>query len=178
MQMTGFKKWLFLSLTGAIFLHFIFVWSIPYALMQIVILGSSKEVGANVIYHPPKIDKTSRDVVRPAPDLAYSTCAYNLSQGALEVTVPKSNAYSSVSFFANDTVNFFALNDRDIAGDSQKIILAAEGQQDIPPTSDALIIRSPSKKGLVLFRRVIPSKDLWSKIDAERRLASCTFLPL
>ncbi len=174
--MTGFLQWSFWNLGAAFGSHFVFVWMVPYVLMGVVIIGSAQENGPNTIYHPQRVTAESRTVVRPAPDLAYSTCSYDLGEGALAITVPKSAAYSSVSFFADDTVNFFALNDREIEGASQEVILMRESDRStiVPPTT--ISVRAPSTKGLVLFRRVIPSDDAWPAIDAERRKADCRLI--
>lgn len=174
--MSGFLKWIVWTVFAAVGLHFVLVWLVPYVLMGAVIIGASQQNGVNEIYQAPKVDQTSRTVVRPAPDLAYTTCAFDLRKGALAVTMPKSETYSSVSFFADDTVNFFALNDRAVEGVSQEIILMRESDRStiVPPT--AIGVRAPTTKGLVLFRRVIPSDDAWPAIDAERRKADCRLI--
>ncbi len=174
--MSSFLKWIVWVLIAAVGLHFVLLWLVPYVLMGAVIIGSSQQNGVNAIYHAPKVDQTARTVVRPAPDLAYTTCAFDLRDGALEVTMPKSQTYSSVSFFTDDTTNFFALNDREVEGASQTIILMRESDRStiVPPT--AIGVRAPTTKGLVLFRRVIPSEDMWPVIDAERRKADCKLI--
>lgn len=171
--MTSFLKWIVWTAVAALGLHVVIVWAIPYALIGAVMLGAAQQNGYNTLYHAPKVDQTARTVVRPAPDLAYSICSYDLSDGALSVTMPKSTNYSSVSFFANDTVNFFALNDREVEGDAQDIVLMRESDRTtiVPPT--AIGVRAPSTRGLVLFRRVITSDDAWPLVDAERRKADC-----
>jgi len=174
--MSGFLKWALWVLIAATGLHVVIVWAIPYVLIGAVMIGSAQQNGYNEIYHAPKVDQTARTVVRPAPDLAYSICSYDVSEGALSVTMPTSSAYSSVSFFANDTVNFFALNDREVEGGAQEIILMRETDRStiVPPT--AIGVRAPSTKGLVLFRRVITSDDAWPLVDQERRRADCNLI--
>ena len=174
--MNGLTKWLVWTLLGALGLHVLLVWLLPYGLMSVVLSGAARVGGVNQIYHAPQVTEQSRTVVRPAPDLAYSICVFDLSKGALRVTMPQSRSYSSVSFFAHDTVNFFALNDRDVAGPAQQIILTQEGDQSAVVPPDAITVRAPSKRGLVLFRRVIPSESAWPDIDAQRREAGCQLI--
>lgn len=175
--MKGLSKWLTWTLLGGLGLHLLLVWLLPYGLMSMVLNGASRLSGVNAIYHAPKVTEQSRTVVRPAPDLAYSTCVFDLSEGALRVTMPHSQTYSSVSFFGDDTVNFFALNDRAVKGATQHIILMREGEHIADVAPDAIAVRAPSKRGLVLFRRVIPSQSAWPAIDAQRREADCQLIP-
>jgi len=37
----------------------------------------------------------------------------------------------------------------------------------------AQVVRAPSKKGIILFRRLIPSDEEYALINAERREAKC-----
>ncbi|MGB1088394.1 MAG: DUF1254 domain-containing protein [Alphaproteobacteria bacterium] len=143
------------------------------ALMSVLIGGASRQAGINTINHPPQITAESRLVVRPAPDLAYSSCAFDVSDGAVSLTLTQSTTYASLSLFADDTVNFFALNDRDVRGAETQIVIVRVGDRStiIPP--GAIRVEAPSNRGLALWRRVIPSPDAWPVIDEKRREVAC-----
>lgn len=171
--MNSFLKWVGLTLAIAVVSHFIFVAALPTAIMTVLLGRGSQQIGMNAVAHPPKIDKDSRLVVRPAPDLAYSTCVYDVTDGAVITTLHKSATYASVSFFADDTVNFFALNDREVVGERMEVVLVRAGDTATVIPQGAIRIEAPSNKGLVLWRRVIPSDAAWSMIDEQRRLEIC-----
>lgn len=171
--MNSFLKWGGVTLAVAVVSHFMFVAALPTAIMTVLLGRGSAQIGANAIVHPEKIDQTSRLVVRPAPDLAYSTCVFDLADGAVAVTLHRSATYASVSFFADDTVNFFALNDREVVGEKMEVVLVRAGDTATVIPQGAIRVEAPSNKGLVLWRRVIPSDAAWPMIDEQRRKEIC-----
>jgi len=172
--MKRFGKWLFWVVGGAALVHLLAIWFAPSVIMAIAVNRlEDRAGGVNTLFHAPRITEEARDVVRPAPDLAYSTCAYDVSNGALRLVLPQSEDYSSVSLFDDATNNFFALNDREVTGAAQEIwVVALDADMPMAP-SDVVVVSAPSKQGIVLFRRVIPSDDAWARVDAERRNAVC-----
>ena len=112
----------------------------------------------------------SRTIVRPSPDLAYSSAVFDVSERPLHVVVPLSAPYTSLSGFASNTDNFFAVNDRSAGGDVIDVVLVG------PSTPrDGLeglrVIESPSDRGVLLVRRVVPSAEAFPVIDAARQRA-------
>lgn len=157
----------------AIISHLLTVLLLPKALMAIVMFNTSYEAGGpNLLYLPERISAKVRKVVRPAPDLAYAICAYDLSDGPVLATLTPSPTYASLSVFADNTDNIFAINDLSVTGELLKIVLVNE-QLNITPTPDITVVQVPSDTGLILWRRVIPSKANWPQMDAARREVSC-----
>lgn len=113
--------------------------------------------GPNRAFHAPRPDATARGVVRPSPDLLYTACVYDLAAGPVRLSSPMPESYASISGFAADTTNFFALNDGDVAGSGARqleVYLAAAGATGVP--AGARVVQPPSRRGLVLFRTLIP----------------------
>lgn len=107
-----------------------------------------------------RADATTRTIVRPSPDLLYTSCAFDVSQRPLRVTAPVAGGYVSVSGFAANTDNFFALNDGDVApgADGLKrldLIVARPGATGLP--AGVPVVTAPSTRGLILFRALIAS---------------------
>ena len=173
--MTGFLKTMVFVLLGAVAIHYLAIWGLPRAIMAVGAIAAdrSDQLRVNHIIHPPKVTKDARTVVRPAPDLAYSACPFDMRKGGVRVVLPASDDYSSVSFFASNTDNFFALNDRAVEGDAQEIWLLPEDDQATQVPPHIIRVDAQSDRGLILFRRVIPSEADWPRIDAERRRANC-----
>ncbi len=80
------------------------------------------------------------------------------------------DTYWSVSLFDAETNNFYVLNDRQ----------AKTGAVDftiVPPDQDkqplGTVVRSPTRRGLVLFRTLIDDEKRVAEIDKARRHASC-----
>ncbi len=126
--------------------------------------------GINVALPAPRADASARTVVRPSPDLLYTACVFDLSKGPLHITAPVQASYMSVSGFAADTSNFFALNDAAMAADSQgqkrlDVVLTRDAGTSIP--AGARRILAPSDRGLILFRSLIPEDAALPQLQAE-----------
>lgn len=114
--------------------------------------------GANRALPASRADASARAVVRPSPDLLYTVCVFDVSAHPLHVTAPVQDGYVSVSGFAADTDNFFAINDAELeqGADGVKrfdLVVARSGVADLP--AGARVITAPSDKGLILFRSLI-----------------------
>lgn len=163
-------RWLAGAILIAIPAHLAAVWAAPYAIMWQAGNGMRKAgIGDNKILHAPPVTAASRNVVRPSPDLAYSICRYNLAHGPVRLKAPKPDVYFSISAYANNTDNFFILNDRDMNADGADVVLATASQSNRFP--DAVI--APSATGVVLFRRVVPDGPAWSVIRGDRAGIAC-----
>lgn len=138
------------------------------------------EGAPNVFLHAPRVTELSRRVVRPAPDLVYSACVYDLADGPLRVTAPKpaGGRYASVSFYDAATNNFATFNDRDPEFEDGLIVTLVR-PQDLQLTLPGYLadgdgwIESPSRTGIILLRRIVESDAAFATIDAERQAATC-----
>lgn len=172
--MKALIKWLAYTAIGAGFVHLITVWAVPYLAMQVLMTGASSQAGGyNHLLHSPRIDETSRTVVRPAPDLAYSICPYDVSDAVIQVRLPANDHYSSVSMFTARTDNFFALNDLEVEGAFQEVWLMRESDIRTEVPDHVIAVRAPTSKGVILFRQTIPSEADWPRVDQNRHQAMC-----
>jgi uncharacterized membrane protein len=116
----------------------------------------------------------ARAIVRPSPDLLYSTCIYDVSKTAYRVvTATPTDTYWSVAFYADNTDNFYVLNDRQAAGKPTTIMLIGKGQTIPPQPEGTIVISAPTERGLVLFRTLINDDARLAEIDGQRRQAKC-----
>lgn len=153
--------------------HVASVWALPAIIMSRT-MSRIGEAGWNTIHFGKRPDASARGVVRPSPDLLYSTCAYDLSAGPLRVRSPVPNdTYWSVSLFDDATNNFYVLDDRQAHAQKQSVVdfVIIPPEQDKEPMLPS--VRSPSSKGLVLFRTLINNEQSLAAIDALRRQAIC-----
>lgn len=160
--------WLLGVLIGAALVQVAAVAALPRAIMSRVLGVLTAQAGENAFVHPPLATAESRAIVRPSPDLAYSSAVFDVSERPLHVVVPLTAPYTSLSGFAANTDNFFALNDRTAGGDPIDVVLVGpstpraglEGQR---------LVESPSDRGVLLVRRVVPSAEAFAAIDAARQ---------
>ena len=155
--------WIVGTLIVAVVVHIASVSHLPTAVMHMALhrMGS-----VNTIHHQPRVTAKSRSVVRPSPDLLYSSCVYDLNAGPLRVeTHGMPRTYWSISLFDAETNNFYVLNDRQAkSGDAALTI--------VPPGAKGGIV-SPTLKGVVLIRTLIDDERRLPGIDAARRRATC-----
>ncbi|HEU4427140.1 MAG TPA: DUF1254 domain-containing protein, partial [Myxococcota bacterium] len=168
-------RWLVGVLLGAVVVHFAAIAALPYAIMRVA-MSRMQRAATNDLAHGPLPTAESRGIVRPSPDLAYSALVFDVSERALEVRVPLTPPYTSLSGFAANTDNFFAINDRTAGASEIEIVLVGPGT----PRSDfggARVVEAPSDRGILLVRRVVPSPEAFAEIDEARRRARVKPLP-
>jgi uncharacterized membrane protein len=152
---------------GAALVHVAAVWALPRAIMSRVLAGLSAQAGTNVFVHPPLATAASRTIVRPSPDLAYSSAVFDVRERPLHVVVPLTAPYTSLSGFADDTDNFFALNDLTAGKEAIEVVLVGPSTPRAGLEGER-VVASPSDRGVLLVRRVVPSPEVLAAIDAAR----------
>ncbi len=113
------------------------------------------------------------------PAFATAVCRYDLSGGPLKLTVPVSQAYTSVSFYTRNEIAYYAINDRSAGRKVIELDLMTEAQHsDLPEeedvtAADRLIIDSPSVTGLIVMKALAPEPGLMPQAQATLAAASC-----
>ena len=122
--------------------------------------------------HAPRLREDNQTIVRASPDILYSVCAFDLTAGDLDITVPwpADGNYASVSFYDARTNNFAVISDRRAEGPLTRLRLSLEPPGDGPDTR----IQAPTPQGLALYRRVIDAETDLAAADVERRAFTCT----
>ena len=149
-------------------------WAIPKVVMTKAMEGlAERGAGVNTMTLREPADPYRQFVVRPSPDLLYSTCVYDLQDAPLRVNVGPTDGYLSVSFFDNITNNFETLSGDTINSAQSEIVLISKSQE--APVG-ARTVTSPSNKGLVLVRRQISGKDSLAAMLAAQSDDACASL--
>jgi uncharacterized membrane protein len=143
----------------------------PYVLMEVATQRITTQSPWNSFTHAPPVNARRQFVVRPSPDLLYSTCPFDLSAGPVEVTaVPVPDRYSSISVFDSRTDVVFVKNDEQMAGQPMRVVLALAGQQ-VPAGVEVVRLRTP--KGIVLQRVLLADPAEAATVDPIRSQARC-----
>lgn len=147
--------WIAVTLALAACVHLLTVKAVPYFVM--IFLGES-EGELNTLTHAEPVTSDSRTVVMPSPDMLYSACGYNLTDGPLRITAPVPDTYWSMSLYALNTDNFYVINDRQIGSKHLDAVLVSKGET-YPAREGQLVIEAPVDFGAVLFRILIDDRD-------------------
>jgi uncharacterized membrane protein len=113
------------------------------------------------------------------PAFATAVCRYDLAKGAIKLTVPVSQAYTSVTFYTRNDVAYYAINDRAAGRRSIELDLMTTQQRDDLPddeevtAADRLIVESPTLTGLIVARAFSPEPSLLPAANATLKAAQC-----
>jgi uncharacterized membrane protein len=159
--------------------HGLAVWAVPRVIMGRVLSAAQPERTSGV-FLPPMTDASARRIVMPSPDLLYATCAFDVSTTPLRIRAePKAPRYWSIALYADNSDNFFVINDREAAGKPIDIVLIgpkAYAQRPELPAGSTLI-DSPSARGLLLMRVLVADYAAEkSVVEAARGSLSCEAL--
>jgi len=86
------------------------------------------------------------------------------------------DSYWSLSFFEHNTDNFFVINDREIEGRKFRLLLVKKSASIPDGFTEAELVRSPSRTGIVLQRIFIDKEQRAQDLDTERRDSVCRTL--
>jgi uncharacterized membrane protein len=113
------------------------------------------------------------------PAFATAVCRYDLSDGPIKLTVPVSQAYTSVSFYTRNEIAYYAINDRSAGKRVIELDLMTEAQHnDLPEdeeitAADRLIIDSPTATGLIVLKALAPEPGLMPQAQASLAASRC-----
>jgi len=167
--MSATLTWIVATLAGALIVHVGLVRAFPYIVMFVV--GRVFKGPTNEMIHMPPTTAESRAVVRPSPDLLYSAIIYDVRDGPLRIDAVVPDTYWSISFFANNTDNYFVANDRALGTGPVSFVLAARGTK--PGTDDARLVEAQSKRGVVLLRALVRDPESIGELIAIQEQARC-----
>src|SRR6266403_1930130 len=159
--------------------HLVSVLALPRIATQDAYSRLTPMTKLNAVTPLPLADPNNAPMPFMDPAFAIAICRYDLSSGSLKLTVPVSQAYTSVSFYTRNEVAYYAINDRS-AG--RKVIeldlMTAEQHAQLPEdeevtAADRLIIDSPSATGLIVMKALAPEPGLMPQAQASLAASSC-----
>jgi uncharacterized membrane protein len=166
-----------LALAAAV--HLLAVWAVPRVIMGRVLSAAQPEKTTGV-FLPPMTDASARRIVMPSPDLLYATCAFDVGTRPLRIRAdPKSPRYWSIALYADNSDNFFVINDREAAGKPIDIVLIGPKAYPQAPAlpAGASVIDAPSARGLLLMRVLVADYAAEkSVVEAARSTLRCEAL--
>jgi uncharacterized membrane protein len=143
-----------------------------FGLMEGAVRRLSARSELNTMFHGNLATPANQPIVRPSPDLAYSSCPYDLSGGPLLINyVPVAGRYSSLSVFDARTDVVFVRNDVQAGGKPFRIALAREGQK-VPDGIET--VRVGYDRGIALVRLLLADPREIAQFDSVRRQSNCT----
>ncbi len=153
--MSGLGKYIWTAIAVAVLTHFALLYGFPRTAMGVAIQRIGR--GYFNVWRPaPRVTEASRGIVRPSPDLAYSACSYDLGQGPLKIRVAPWRGYWSLSFYQDNSDNFFVIDDREARGGADITLIRRRAAR---PDHASQVVESPSTRGIALIRRLAPTQN-------------------
>jgi len=171
------RRWLFPLLLGLVLAfvgYHVALAQFPRVLMSLATHRIAKAAGYNAMFAAPLATDKARAIVRPSPDLAYSSCPFDLSKGPVLVDVgPVPAPYWSLSIFDARTDVTYVRNNIEAANQPIRVAIAQAGQ----PVPDGMTaVRVKGTTGIALIRILVPDRAQLAAIDAARKKSSCKAL--
>jgi len=158
--------------------HALTVWAIPRLIMdRIITLGggdAAMQQSGTGVYLPPPTDHTQRRIVMPSPDLLYATCAFDVSEQPLRVSLDtRYDRYWSIALYASNSDTFFVVNDRD-APDG-RVDLLVKSPRHAGPSTAAQTVTAPTHRGFLLMRLLVNDDPVVrAAAEAARQALRCS----
>lgn len=120
----------------------------------------------------PRITPKTQTIVRPSPDLAYSLCRFDLSDGPILISGTKWNGYGSLTIFDAETNAVFITSLNTASPNSNAVILTLNA--NVKPSADIHVLKLQKPKGLALIRRLAPTTELYNQAISLASSDMCT----
>jgi uncharacterized membrane protein len=159
--------------------HLVAVLALPRIATQDAYSRLTPMTKLNAVTQLPVADPSNAPMPFMDPAFAIAVCRYDLSGGPIKLTVPVSQAYTSVSFYTRSEVAYYAINDRSAGRRLIELDLMTEAQHaELPEeedvtSADRLIIDSPTDTGLIVMKALAPEPGLMPQAQASLAASRC-----
>jgi uncharacterized membrane protein len=160
--------------------HLVSVLALPRIATQDAYSRLTPMTQVNAVTPLPLVDPNNSPMPFMDPAFAMAICRYDLSDAPIKLTVPVSQAYTSVSFYTRNELAYYAINDRSAGKKVIELNLMTEAQHnDLPEeedvtSADRLIIDSPTSTGLIVLKALAAEPGLMPQAQASLAAATCT----
>lgn len=159
--------------------HLVSVLALPRIATQDAYSRLTPMTKVNAVTQLPLADPSTSPMPFMDPAFALAICRYDLSSGPIKLTVPVSQAYTSLSFYTRNEIAYYAINDRSAGRKVIELDLMTEAQHSELPedeevtAADRLIIDSPTTTGLILMKALAPEPGLMPQAQGSLAAATC-----
>ncbi len=177
--MSGLTKAIGAVLAVAVVAHVATFIATPHVVMRVAMSRIAQQAGGtNAPFSTLLPTDQSRTIVKPSPDLVYTTCVFDISAGPVLISGTPSPDYWSVALYAANSDNFHVMNDRQAVGGKVAFIIAdAARRSAIPAQHQSLpVVEPPTSKGIVLFRYLALDSVGLARAQSAQKTAVCSRL--
>jgi uncharacterized membrane protein len=175
-------RWLAVLLAGLLLgglVHLVSVLALPRIASQDAYSRLERITPVNAVKALPLAEPNNAPIPFMDPAFATAICRYDLSSGPIKLAVPVSQAYTSVSFYTDGDIAYYAINDRSAGRKVIELDLMTEAQHAALPedeeitAADRLIVDSPTSTGLIVLKALAADTGLMAQAQASLAAATC-----
>lgn len=160
----------------AVLVHGLAVFALPYLATSVIVdrILARTSAGSNELIVAPPRDAGADLVPMENPDTVTAAAWLDLGEGprVLELSLPASALYASVSVYAHHTDTEFLVSDRDLSaaqGRSPLRVLILRREDDLPAGDFTHVARISTRRAFLLVRAVL--QDRYDATQVERVVA-------
>jgi uncharacterized membrane protein len=170
------RNWILPATIGAMFAALAWYGTLvatPFVLMSTAMDRIGRGAPVNQFGFGKLATADNQPIVRPSPDLVYSSCVFDVSDGPVLIDVPAvPDSYWSVSIFDARTDVAKVISVRENGGNPARIVLHHEDMQlEMVPDYEPVALKYT--KGIALIRILLKDAAQYAAVDAIRRKSTC-----
>ena len=142
--------------------HLVSVLALPRIATQDAYSRLTPLTKLNAVTPLPLADPNNAPMPFMDPAFAIAVCRYDLTGGTIKLTVPVSQAYTSVSFYTRNEVDLMTETQHSALPEDEEVTAA-----------DRLIIDSPTETGLIVLKALAPEPGLMPQAQTSLAASSC-----
>lgn len=169
MQLRWAGRLLGFTILTAALVHVATAWLLPQLTARSALNQAEEAYGFNQIIHLDPSAASEPLVPRSDPSTLESVCAFDITGGAVRLTLPDDAPPMTVSATANDTTTFYSSSPTAEVG---SLIVASERQAQ---RLEGEIALSPGGKGLILVRILAIDPVMRERAERARRQMKCGY---
>ena len=145
----------------------------PFVLMSTAMARIGGGAPANQFRFGNLATADNQPIVRPSPDLVYSSCVFDVSDGPVLIDVPAApDSYWSISIFDARTDVAKVVSVRDNGDKPARLVLHHKDRKPkMVPGYETVALKYD--KGIALIRTLLTNPSKYDAIDAIRRKSRC-----
>jgi len=173
--MRSWMQWIAGGFILALLVHILTIYALPSVLMDRAIQNMLVNGPANTVVNHERIGADQRAGQLPNPDLLFSSCVYDVSQGPVKISAPVPVSFWLLSVYGGDGTPVVQLNESQVPGEVASLILVGpdvERNLSREPLK-VPVITSPTERGIVVFRTMVNRESNFKYLEAARRRSKC-----
>ncbi|MEO1042940.1 MAG: DUF1254 domain-containing protein [Pseudomonadota bacterium] len=161
----------------AVIAHMLTLSALPSVIMgRAVTMMEERGTPLHAFALAPRATPDEQNVVRMSPDVAYSVCRFDLSEGPVLVKGAAWVSYASLNVYDSETDNIVGI---DLGPEEPAVtsaVLRLRGDDDVPTPEGVPVYELNKAKGVAVIRRLAPSDEIYAMVVEAARGDVCRVL--